>query len=630
MLLPSLTHRIPGGGHVVNLAESSGIVVPPPIFDLDYRAAPAAHDPSSALASDEWLLQELSGSYANNKGGSALSVFTGGRQGASAFGLSNGTDMVSQKAWEALSTSDRVECADSTTLDSDDEDISVRVRFRCAPGSSARYVCGKRQSAGNYGWAVYVNGASIYVAATGPGGIFTTSAMNVNARGRSWLELALFYDLSANTLYAKCNGLTRSVSTVGMGSMTNSEPLSIGKYAAGNSPVGLQVNYLGGVVGVDAAAFYAQVYSMPGDVTAEMTTFAKSTPITVPVGPGAWATYNEDRLPRAWAIGAVSGAGGFGIWPSSPKTNILDYSNSFSGVWAKSATLSLTGADAEAPDGFFDGTTAVSSAANDEMNRQVSCSAARYTASIPIKAIASAGATVDGLIRIYDVTNASYVASEAFSVTVGETLICSATGVTLAGCTSLRMYIRFDDAGSTAEIGHAQVNLGYHRGEYVPTDGAAASTTASNYRSSTSRIPEGAGEIECTFTPMDLLAAACPFAADSTADERALYSTVSVGFASAVVRNDASGIEASITGAVALDAGTERVSRLLWDEVSGVDGYRAVLVSNGERANSAVMPWSAPSGGADNGSYIGMNRSTVNQLNGLLSRVRVWASPRAI
>src|SRR5690606_4750142 len=86
---------------------------------------------SSAYATDEWLLQETSGTYANNVGSETLSNDSG-IQGQTAVGIYDGTSYTARKAWEATSALSGLDGSGSSALDSDNEDLCCRIVFRWA------------------------------------------------------------------------------------------------------------------------------------------------------------------------------------------------------------------------------------------------------------------------------------------------------------------------------------------------------------------------------------------------------------------------------------------------------------------------------------------------------------------
>ena len=90
---------------------------------------------SSAYATDEWLLQETSGDYANNKGGTPLAVAGSlSLRNQSAVGIYDGSSLLARKAWELPSSVARADYlytnADTSTLDSDNTDLCACIVFR--------------------------------------------------------------------------------------------------------------------------------------------------------------------------------------------------------------------------------------------------------------------------------------------------------------------------------------------------------------------------------------------------------------------------------------------------------------------------------------------------------------------
>lgn len=453
---------------------------------------------SSAYATDEWLLQNYSGGYANNVGSETL-VDSNGITGQTCVGIWDGTSYTSRKAWETTSALSGLDCDGFTALDCDDEDLCVRLVFRWANTTTGiRWLVSKFASTAgaSAGWGAYTgsSGNVTVVIHDGTNTISKTLTADHTDGGLHYLEL--FYDKSANLLHAKSDLVATSSDDASSvtDSLTNSEAFYVGDPLSGLTNGIWQATYVGGCVGANAQSMYdEEFWNHASDPTGLLTTQTRASLISVPVADGYVGHFAADTLPIGYHS-AFTGSSKLGLYCNRAVTNIIPYSEALSN-WSGSTTTK-TDNEADSPDGFRSASKLLATSADGLAVQAVTAVAeTTYTWSVWVKRADTGPAS--GVLRLYDADNSAIIADVPYTAT-GNWQLVSVTGETGAANTDLRAQIIITADTEAIYAWGAQVNLGSARGAYIRTNGAAASLAASDYRVE-ELVPMAAARVEADF-----------------------------------------------------------------------------------------------------------------------------------
>lgn len=553
-------------------------------------------------ASDEWLLQESSGTYANAKGGTAFTNGSG-LQGQTAVGLWDGSSYIARNAFEvrqSATTNDFLELvSDSTTLDSNNEDIAACIVFRSNGGGGIETLLGKRgPGSGFAGWEIrWAGGGTLSVTVDDGATIFQRSVAGDHADG-AWHYCVIWYDDSAKTLSVRTDLTTHTAVAAGLsGSLTNTGTLQAAKWSLGSSdnPKGDQYTYIGGTTGANAEAFFDEAIVLPGsDPTGLLTTQTRASTISVPVAEGYIAHFAEDTLPIGYHS-AFTDTNKLGLWCNSAIENLQPYSEEFTTGWA-AYNMSVASDDVDAPDGFRSADKLTQTGAGGRTQRSISglTELTEYTVSFWAR-------TDDGghdqLTYIYNNAGTARIKEETTAITDSWSLV-EFQFTTEAGQTAA--YHRFHpglvtDSDKVFYIWGLQTNLGKKRAVYIRTEGAADTLSASSYEASGSHIHIPYGETAVTLVLPSLPLSGFSIIYDtgtSTTDRRYCYIETTGNLRMRVYDSVGTSEDNVTHSSSPLSVDTQYSFRHLWDSrAAGVHGFEQVGYVNGSLYDGGASPW---------------------------------------
>lgn len=618
-------------GGAVGELTSSGLLV------LAFDEPAVAHDFSSEYATDEWLLQETSGGYANNVGSETLAN-NSGLQGQAAVGLWDGTDYVSRNAWESTSDSHWLESSGTDAGDSDDEDFSVRVVFRLLDGGNAKYLLSKITGSSTAGWAIRHNlaGTLNIRMYDGTNSLSQNGSVNTYADGAPHY-LAIWYDESADRCYVKTDLEEFDFSTAAItGSLTSADPLRVNQGALGSSGCpSVQYGHVGVSVGANAQAMFDEDFWQVGaDPTGELTTATRDSTIGVPVAPGYVGWFGVDQLPIGYAE-LLSNANKLGLFANSALVNIHTRSDDVSSWSFASNATAGTAAD-DTPDGFNGAQTITASADNGYIRHALSGEAPSTTYTFSIYVRRNGGSDVSGKIRLQDgsaatETDQSFVATDTWQrITVTHTMGASPP----AGWA----YVYVDTNGESIQVANACCLAGTW-GEWAPcirTDGSAVTITVPDYRAegSAGEFCKGAaGEIEAVYlVAADPTQSADPYVLDlipaSGNDNRRIIFMDSNGDQVRTLLYDSAGSSKTLNQFQDTDA-VENVTIMQWAADGGLTGDAgACLIQtyNGGSLLSDVDTYTGTDTVTD--AIVGNNGAGSQPLDGWIASIEIFDGER--
>ena len=590
------------------LASPSG---PNVLANLLFGEPVVAYDFTSQYATDEWTLQEPSGSYANNVGSETLSN-SGGLQGQTAVGIRTASSFTARKAWEVLNTTDVLTASGTAAGDSDSDDLAVRVSVRCKSTPSTdiqiigNYVSGS--GAGNGGWMLYASASALYLWLYDGTTVKSVPITPTIYSGDTHM-ISAWYDQSAQMAYIKIDdGAPQSVSTAGLGSVTNSRALTVGK-GWKNALSGMQMVSASVCVGVNSEAMYDAAEAdwqhatdpTPGQL---LTTQTRGSAISCPVADGYVAHYADDTIPTAWHAG-FSDTDKLGILTNSALTNLLLWSEDFTNaVWTKT-TMTVTANNIDSPDGFRSADKLTAGAANDYIAQTFTTVAAtQYTLSYWPRE-ETVGAT--GRLIFYDETGSVELASQVFTCDGTWEQRIDVTATTNGGQISSSFRVEIDTSGESINAWGAQVTLGDGACAYIRTTSTTATLAASDYRAGSLSPATNAakGEVRAKFirTQFTTGSSGRMYTVYGTGDQNRRYAFCNTLALMQWRTYDGAGVSEDYQAFNISALNTLQDARHIWDESTGGDitgGYESVMVLNGTAYNGAASPWDGTTGaGAD-------------------------------
>ena len=600
---------------------------------------------ASTFATDEWLLQETSGTHANNVGSETLAS-TGGLQGQTAPGVWDGSSYTARKAWEVTGNTDDLTASASTAGDfnAQDTDFAVRVIFRGTPGVwlNSEYLISKLNTTSVGGWRIYVTGGQewtfgLWDNANNNDGVAVTTLIGGAHDDGAVHMIEARWDNSTGTAYTK-GDLASEVSKV-LSTVTGTTNNSVGIQANGYSNTGtagftgpLQILYIGVSVGSNAQNFYNETVVLPGaDPSGLLTTQTRASAISVPVAADLVATFSEDTLPIGYNSN-FSDTNKLGLYCNSAVTNLLDYSEDFS-QWTNTLGTE-TANDADAPDGFRSAMSIQAGATNDDWTKNfTTVGSTEYTFSVWIKR--DGGSDVGFKLQLYDLTNTTIMFLSGTLTATDTWQKFEIQGTTGAGGISTRAYVRIETDTEALHVWGAQANLGDGRGAYIRTAGATAALVYCDYEASGTAgqyCKAASGEIE-TVHVMPHSDSGNHRIVNVNQGNNANMIDVTWSAGSQIlttIRDSATTAQATLTHTT-LSANTEYTTVAKWDETGGL------ALGGGEDAASYIN-------GADEktdvGSYTTTDTLTLVQIgnyrapasiyapDGFIQRVRIWDQER--
>jgi len=627
-----------GLGYSIHSAGSSG---PNLLADFDFSTPANSYDFSSTFATDEWLLQESSGSYANSGSGSETLSNTGGLMGQEAVGLFDGTDYVSRNAFEATDGSSKAVASGNTAGDAGTSDFAFRVIFRTPSAWAANdYLISKTD--GSVGWWVYFvsnqlnfgvrDGTTLNFAAKTS---FDTSGYDDGA----WHYAAGWYDASTGETFLKSDLFTEVIdpTPTALSTLAVAAPLRVNGYSS--STRGTQKSQYASAsvcVGANAQAMYDEAITLPGtDPSALLTTQTRASLISVPVSPTHVAHFPDDALPIGYHAALAAGAGGYGAYCNSAVTNLIDYSEDFTASGWNNTGANETAAQGSAPDGFYSATDLTAASNNGYIWREMAvASSSEYTQSIWVKR--NQGTDVSGKLSLYD--NASATATDQAFTATDTWQVIQVTHTSDGSATNMRHRTYIDTSGESILIWGAQLNLGNGRGAYIRTNGSSAVLAIPNYAAAASAgvlMSAAAGEIEAVYVAaLPTSYGASPYVFDAgeasgNVNRRFLWlasngtTPGAYGYSSA-----GSGVWALSSGAKDTD-GQENTSLIRWDGSGGLavgGGADAELLYNAAGSTTDVGTFSSSE--SITTVQLAKKRGGSGELDCYISRIRIWDGER--
>jgi len=456
---------------------------------------PATQTFTTANATHQWLMQELSGTnYADTGTGTAADIDTyiGGLQAQPAYGIYNGSSFVATKAWETTAATDRAATSSATALNSNNTNLCVRVAFRCntIPAASSSLIS-KRDGA-NAGWLIsFTDTGALEVLIEDTSGSVAAQGIAGNHCDGALHYVEFYYNDASNELTSKSDITTNvalDVSSVSA-TITNTSFVFLGDPSSGVTAAGIQYVYVGGAEGAAAATMFAESWWTHGDdPTALLTTNSRASTIGLPVDSGSVSYFSggptTPQIPIGWHL-SLTGTTGYGLFCNDTTTNHMSYSENLGAGWADNGGGTHTVNTLVAPDGFKSAGTVVKTSGfqyGGLWDKVLLVSGTQYTFSCWVNVIAGSGPDVEIRNEADEV-----VLTEAKWLTlpdgVWQKIYMSYTPVTTSEHV-LRLRASYGETAEDATVGYwgMQITEGTGSACYVRTTGTPVTVVESNYR----------------------------------------------------------------------------------------------------------------------------------------------------
>jgi len=623
--------RTPGGG-LLAMLRGAASAAPTLLADFDF-SAPVVQSFGSANATHRYLMQELSGNYADTGTGTAYDIdtFTAGLQAQARPGIWNGSSYIAINAWETDGATARAAVSNTSVFDSNNTDLYFRIEFAISATPAAAAVLTEKRDAANAGWTVEVQtDGTIDVIIEDAGANTATVSLVGNLCDGAPHYLEFFYDDSADELTVNSDidlgNAATNVSAVS-GSLTNSVAWRLGDPDSGVTAGLFQIFLAEGAEGAAAATMLAESgwWANATDPSSLLDPPDRGSLISVSVASTAVAHFADDTLPIGFD---AAFSAGYGLYCNNALTNIVLQSEQLGVSGWNDFNTTRADNQLDSPDGFRSASTVTASANDGAIWDQRAATASEYTLSCWVKR--GGGSDAAGKLKLYDTTNAAFVGSTSFTATDTWQLV-TVTGTMLAGCIAQRHYCYVDISGESISFSEVQHNDEDRRSAYARTAGGAASIVQSDYRATGDHVNEDTGELEVVFVKKKM-----PPSGDvhyvydtvTAADRRALYID-DAGALKFLVNDSAGSLVATITlGTVVVD--TEYTAICQWDKDAGLD-------SNSVRGKvNAVAKVSGGSGFTAGGGYtveicLGASDTTPDTaLDGFIQYIRSRDSANAM
>jgi len=547
------------------------------LFDADFTTPTTSWTSgrtgfSSAYADTEWQFQTYSSGYAADTGSGTLTN-TGGLTGQTAVGVWDGS-YTGRNAWEVQSANDYLECSNTTACDSNNEDFCFRLVFRSYEDfTNGQYLLSKRLT---NGWLLYQQSNTLRFFISDGTNTVNLSAPSAIAEGSGALNYVTgWYDYSADMLYMKSNLFSEvSASTASVtGTLSNSQSFVVGNRGDTHNAgvVGTQFLAFSHCAGASAQSMYDEdFWNHAKDPTGLLTTATRASMISVPVADGYVAHFGDDQLPIGYHS-AFSHTSKLGLYCNSATTNLIAYSEDFTGTGWSTSLATDTADQASAPDGFYKATDLAGGFGAGKIQYTVSglTGGETYTASIWVKRNWATDVACE--LRIVD-SAAPATFTTSFDATSTWQRI-EVSGALDGASTSFRFELGIP-SNQDVFIWGAQLELGDGATAYIRTNGATASLAAPSYAVSGTAgqyVKGSKGEI--------LVNQVSAVTADSTVYYVSCWSSGNTGLRSvrqngsgsysALVYSAASTLVASETDG-SVTPGTEQPLKLRWDDAAGL------------------------------------------------------------
>lgn len=458
-------------------------------------SVPSTQTFSSANATHQWLLQELSGTnYADTGTGTAADIDTyiGGLQAQPAYGVYDGSSFVATKAWETTALTDKAATSNNTVLDSNNSDLCVRVAFRCnAIPASTSSLASKRDGYGA-GWVIFITdtGAAQVLIKDANGNSAIESIPGNHCDG-ALHYVEFYYNTTADELTTKSDITTNSALDVSAinASLTNTAFFLLGDVVDNIALKNAQYVYAGGAEGAAASTMFAESWWTHGsDPTSLLTVNSRASTIGLPVGSSSLSYFSGHssvpQIPIGWHL-SLTGTTGYGLFCNDTTTNHMSYSENLGAGWADNGGGTHTTNTLVAPDGFKSAGTVVKTAATQYgglWDKVLLVSGTQYTFSAWANVQLGSGPDVE----IRNEAD-SVVLTEAKWLTltpgVWQKIYMSYTPV-ITSDHVLRLRASHGETAEDAAVGFwgIQITEGTGSACYVRTTGTPATAVESNYR----------------------------------------------------------------------------------------------------------------------------------------------------
>lgn len=630
-LSATVIRRLYASASLAGVGSLTASIIPPitPLSLFDFSAPLTSWKDgfsgfTSPNSTDEWGLQETSGSYSNNVGSATLSDFSG-YQGQTAVGLWDGSSYTSHKAWEGAGSGIYLQASDVSALETDTDSLAGRIVFRMlgAPSSFAELISKLLPGVG--GWRLRFSSTTQVAFQIHDGTNYVDARFNGDISqfwDGSWHYISFYWDAPNSTLYLKSDVFseqTGSSSTLTSGIAT-SKTLRVGETTGVKN---IQVAYIGGAVGTtEAASHYSEdFWQHAGDPTGLLTTKARATAISVPVDSEHVAHFAPNTLAIGYNANFSDGSKR-GLYCNTAIQNLQPYSEDLTG-WINSNTTDAPSVG-DALDGFRSAgsVTATANAGALYRNHPAVANTA-YTFSVWIKR--NGGSDVTGTLIERDI-DAAINTTQAFTAT--DTWQRVSVTYTHGGTATLggRSYITIDNSGESILVWGMQVEAGSYPTAYIRTSGAAATLSASSYIAASLSPLIAQGEVK-TISVLarmpNVSGVVWNLQKSANINRKYLYYTTAnnVGFQ---VFDGVAAFENTSVEPHGTPVQTEEVMRCVWDQSTAGDitgGKESVLVRNGSQIGAPqVSPWEGSTATGANADDL----TLMSGCDGFLQRVELW------
>ena len=347
------------------------------------------------------------------------------------------------------------------------------------------------------------------------------------------------------------------------------------------------------------------------------------------------AVANRNQIPIGYSSG-FSHSNKLGVRCLIAQSTLLSFSDQFSaGTWAVSnAAVSIAVADLnDSPRGTLEAEKLVASAANGYVQDLfVSVAATLYSFDAFVKRHSTMGGNVAGALIMYDATGAAIVATQAFTAT-DEWQRVTLRATSLAGQISTGFRVRIDTNGEALSIFRATAVTG-EIGAPIYSITAPSTMALTDFRASSAGAGDymkGAqGELEvtyiCDIDDETFLRVICDQLSSLGGDQDRREMRIETNEFTAGQIYDSAAAYLTGFGALAVQS-NEHMVRLRWDVNNLLPGGTNLeVIIDGVTTTDPQAPWAVSDLVKD--IFVGQENTITRQLNGTISRIRIWEHPR--
>jgi len=595
----------PGGGLLAAPPPTVGITK---IATIDL-STPVTQTFGSVNATHKYLLQELSGNYADTGTGTTADIdtFTAGLQGQSRPGIWDGSSYTAIKAWETDGATSRAAVSNVSVFDSDDTDLYFRIEFAISEAPAVAAVLTEKRTGVAAGWRVEVqtDGTIDMIIEDASSNTVTVSLAGDHCDAAPHY-LEFFYDDSEDELTVNSDvdaGNAATTTAAVTGSLTNAVAWRLGDPDSGVTAGLMQVFLAEGAEGAAAATMFAETgwWTHGTDPTGLMSVTNRATTVTVPVSAtqmasfAGGATLATCQLPIAYHAN-LSVATKLGLFGNGILTNRITYSEKFS-QWTQTGTSTTVDNQTSSPSGFKNASLFTAGADNDFITSNAFATSSTWWMTMGVW-VKESTVGVTGRIIWWNSTGAAEEGSKVFTAT-GDWQWIPFDDRATAGNVNMSMKIEIDTNGESVYVwGATNVKkLGRNYGDppYLRTDGGTETSVDADYHVP-SIINAKVGEIRSIGVAMgNANLHAGPWNTSTLTNLRG-FSTTNGNLRTKLYDNlTVSEDESPIIGSPTRDV--EYTHRVIWtdgsDDITG--GFKQLLIENGVTTEGGALPWTGES-----------------------------------